>query len=80
MDISVGAEYVIASALIALRNHGKDCISFDTLRDLGWNIQQRCNEAGVDAIILTSGTDIKVQLQHLKMPSFLYCVSVAPDT
>lgn len=59
MDISVGAEYVIASALITLAQNGVDRISFSTLSDLGWNIQQRCNETGVEAIILTSGTNIK---------------------
>lgn len=59
MDISVGAEYVIASALITLGRHGVDHISFSQLGDLGWSIQQRCNEMGVEAIILTSGTNIK---------------------
>lgn len=59
MDILVGAEYVIASALITLAQNGADCISFSMLRDLGWNIQQRCNAMGVEAIILTSGIDIK---------------------
>lgn len=38
MDISVGAEYVIASALIAFSRVGIDHISFDTLSELGWII------------------------------------------
>lgn len=59
MDISVGAEYVIANALIFLSRLGKGCVSFDQIRSLGWNIQERCNEAGVDAIILTSGIDVQ---------------------
>lgn len=59
MDISVGAEYVIANALIVLSQKGIDRVTFSTLRDLGWSIQQRCNKAGVEAIILTSGMDIK---------------------
>lgn len=59
MDISVGAEYVIANALIFLSQRGEDRISFDQIRSLGWNIQERCNEKGVDAIILTSGMDVQ---------------------
>lgn len=60
MDISVGAEYVIANALIFLSQSGEDRISFDRIRSLGWSIQERCNEEGVDAIILTSGLDLQV--------------------
>lgn len=60
MDISVGAEYVIANALIFLSQLGEDRISFDRIRSLGWNIQERCNETGIDAIILTSGIDLQV--------------------
>lgn len=59
MDVSVGAEYVIANALVFLSQLGIDRISFDQIRSLGWNIQERCNEAGVDAIILTSGIDVQ---------------------
>lgn len=59
MDVSVGAEYVIANALIFLSRLGEDRISFDQIRSLGWNIQERCNEEGVDAIILTSGIDVQ---------------------
>lgn len=59
MDISVGAEYVIANALIFLGQQNGGCVSFDLIRSLGWNIQERCNEAGVDAIILTSGLDVQ---------------------
>lgn len=59
MDISVGAEYVIANALILLSQRGIHEVSFDHLRNIGWKIQQRCNETGVDAIILTSGLNLK---------------------
>lgn len=59
MDISVGAEYVIANALIYLSRRGQDRISFNQIRNLGWNIQERCNEKGVNAIILTSGMDVQ---------------------
>ena len=56
MDIQVGAEYVIANALIELRKHGKECITFGQLRNIGWRIQQLCNKEGINAIILTSGS------------------------
>ena len=54
MDILVGAEYVIANALIALSRKGQCCISFGRLRNIGKNIQQYCNKNGIDAVILTS--------------------------
>lgn len=58
MDIFVGAEYVIANALIFLSRQGRGYVSFDQIRSLGWNVQERCNEAGVEAIILTSGIGV----------------------
>jgi len=59
MDIFVGAEVVIAKVLIALSRRGEDRVSFRQLGNIGWNIQQRCNANGVDAIILTSGKELK---------------------
>lgn len=58
MDAFVGAEYIIANALIALNKKGMDCISFSRLRDIGVQVQRYCNENGVDAVILTSGDSI----------------------
>lgn len=58
MDTFVGAEYVIANALIALSKRGEDCISFSRLRSIGVKIQQYCNKEGIDAVILTSSDRI----------------------
>lgn len=58
MNTFVGAEYVIANALIALKRRGQDCITFEKLREIGVEIQRCCNERGVDAVILTSGDRI----------------------
>ena len=62
MNIHIGAEYIIANALIFLKQRGKDCISFKLIRDLGWNIQKRCNEIGVDSIIFISGHDLQAAI------------------
>ena len=59
MNIFVGAEYVIANALIELSKKGQAYITFDRLRNLGWEIQQLCNQEGINAIIMTSGSRIK---------------------
>ena len=59
MDILVGAEYVIANALIELNKQGHDSITFDKLRSIGWQIQQCFNKEGINAIILTSGSRLK---------------------
>lgn len=59
MDIFIGAEYVIANALIALRQQGKHEISFNQLRRIGWKLQKLCNENQINAIIITSGYSIK---------------------
>lgn len=59
MDISVGAEYVIANALILQGKKGVNEVPPDQLRNIGWKIQQQCNKTGVDAIILTSGLNLK---------------------
>ena len=59
MDIFVGAEYVIANALIALSRQGVNEISFAKLRRIGWKLQELCNESRISAIILTSGNSLK---------------------
>ena len=62
MDTFVGAEYVIANALIALSKKGHDSITFSKLRTIGVQIQQYCNEQGIDAVILTSGDKISAAI------------------
>ena len=59
MDIFIGAEYVIANALIEISKKGDNCITFDKLRSIGWQIQQFCNQGGINVIILTSGSQLK---------------------
>lgn len=59
LQYGAGAEYVIASALIPQGKKGANERPFDQLRNIGWKIQQRCNKTGVDAIILTSGPNLK---------------------
>ncbi len=59
MSFFVGAEYVIANALIQLKQKGQNFVTFAFLRRLGWQIQQVCNNTGINAIILTSGYYIK---------------------
>ena len=39
MNTFVGAEYVMANALIALKRKGIDFITFDNLREIGFKIQ-----------------------------------------
>lgn len=62
MDTFVGAEYIIANALIALSKKGYDSITFNKLRTIGVQIQQYCNENGIDAVILTSGDKISAAI------------------
>ena len=58
MNTFVGAEYVIANSLIALKKKGIDYITFSILREIGFEIQNLSNTNGVDAIILTFGDSI----------------------
>ncbi|MCL2046789.1 MAG: hypothetical protein FWG88_10455 [Oscillospiraceae bacterium] len=58
MDVFVGAEYIIANALIALKAKGIDQIKFSELHDLGIEIQKICNEKAVDAVLLLSGNNV----------------------
>ncbi len=62
MDTFVGAEYIIANALIALSKKGHDSITFSKLRTIGVQVQQYCNEQGIDAVILTSGDKISAAI------------------
>lgn len=60
MDVFVGAEYIIANALIAIKEaNNKDSITFAEIRKIGVRIQEICNQNGLAAVILTSGSLIK---------------------
>ena len=54
LDIFVGAEYIIANALIALKSKGVDKIKVSDLYDLGVRIQKSCDEqlSDIDAVFL----------------------------
>lgn len=54
MGTIVGAEYLIANALIALGQKGVDRISAQELREFGISVQQRCIAEEVDAVFLVS--------------------------
>lgn len=50
MNTFVGAEYVMANTLIALKRKGIDFITFEKLREIGFKIQTSFNKQGLDAI------------------------------
>jgi hypothetical protein len=54
MDVFVGAEYVLAIALIALKKKGIDRIRVATLHAFGIRVQKLCIEKSVGAVILLS--------------------------
>ena len=58
MDAFIGAEYIIANALITLIEKGQDSISISNVRSIGVQFQQYCNENNIDAVIMTSGLNI----------------------
>ena len=57
MNTFVGAEYVMANALIALKRKGTDFITFERLREIGFKIQTSFNEQ-----VLTSGDSISAAI------------------
>lgn len=55
MRVFVGAEYVIANALIALRKKGKTSkTTLPSLRNFGIDVQRYCLEKNIDALFLLS--------------------------
>ncbi len=62
MNTFVGAEYVMANTLIALKRKGINFITFEKLREIGFKIQTSFNEQGLDAIIMTSGDSISAAI------------------
>ena len=59
MSATVGAEYIIANALLQLQESGRGSeVSFAKIREIGGNIQQSCNEKGIDVIVDCLGRDI----------------------
>ena len=54
MDVFVGAEYLIANALIALKKKGVDKIKVSILHSFGIEVQKLCLEKSIDAVFLLS--------------------------
>ncbi len=50
----VGAEYLIANILIALKNKGVDEVSFQKLNEYGISVQRQCVENKIDVVLLLS--------------------------
>ena len=79
MDVFVGAEYIIANALIVLhRRKGREYITFGELRSIGVKVQEYCNENGVEAVILTSGYNISNAIYNFS-DYFEYIAPVLPE-
>ena len=64
MDVFVGAEYIIANALIALKRKGVDQIKYSSLQSLGIDIQKTCNEQSVDAVLLFSPYNVSAAIYN----------------
>lgn len=80
MDAFVGAEYIIANALIVLsRERGEDCISLSKLRSIGVQVQRYCNENNVEAVIMTSGLNISNAIYDFS-DYFEYIESTSSDS
>ena len=64
MDVFVGAEYIIANALIALKKIGIDEIKTSDLEALGINIQKSCVEESIDVVLLLSFNDVSAAVYN----------------
>lgn len=58
MTSFVGAEYVIATMLIEKAKTGKTTVSLNELSSYGVHVQQKANAENVDAVFLTSKTQL----------------------
>ena len=64
MDVFVGAEYIIANALIVLKRKGVDQIKVTDLQSFGINIQKSCFEQSVDAVFLLSLDNVSAAIYN----------------
>lgn len=63
MATFVGAEYIIANLLIAMKkNHNRDSISLEELSSAGVYIQKQSLEKDIDAIFLSSTDQLSTAL------------------
>jgi hypothetical protein len=58
MGVFVGAEYLIANALISLRKKGISKIAIPALQSFGIDVQQYCSQKQIDAIFLLSADKV----------------------
>lgn len=78
LDTFVGAEYVIANALIELSKRGQKYITFRKLREIGIQIQKACNTEGINAVILTSGNNLMTAIYNFS--DYFECVMIDCET
>lgn len=52
MTMFVGAQYLMAYALIQKIRHGENAVAIANLRDTRWKIQDKLNSTNVDAVVL----------------------------
>ena len=64
MDVFVGAEYLIANALIALKKKGINKISVSLLHSFGIEVQQLCIEKSIDAVFLLSKDSVSAAVYN----------------
>ena len=62
MGVSVGAEYIIANALIALNKKGIKQIKMSALQNFGIEVQKICIEQSVDAVFLYSKNNVSAAI------------------
>jgi len=64
MDVFVGAEYIIANALIALGKNGIDQVRLSTLQSFGIKVQRLCIENSIDAVFLFSADRVSAAVYN----------------
>lgn len=64
MDIFVGAEYIIANALIALKRKGIDQIKVRDLQSFGITVQRSCIKQSIDAVFLLSLDNVSAAIYN----------------
>lgn len=74
MDAFVGAEYLIANALIELEKKGIERIRVSQLHRLGIKVQERCLQENIFAVFLISNENIETAIYNFS-DYFMYDAS-----
>jgi len=64
MDVFVGAEYIIANALIALKRKGVDEVKISVLQSYGAIVQKTCVEQSINAVFLLSSYNVSAAIYN----------------